>query len=514
MSRVFISYRHVKPDDDLASFLEKHLSSKGHQVFIDNQILIGTKWVEEIERQIRAAEHFVVLLSKDSIRSDMVRQEVKLAHELMRQHQLTILPIRVAFFGELPLDLASLLNPIQYALWEQGAPFETIGAQILAAIERATALPISGKSNEEEASVAGMQSLFEATEAVGAPLPQADPRLVPRLELETGTIKLDSPFYIRRQSDDEMLQQVSRIGTTTVVKGPRQMGKSSLLARAMAAVQQNQQKALYLDFQFVDSDQLTNLDSLLRYLCRKFARAFKTATKPDEFWDNSLGAKDNLTDFIEEAILAETPSPIWVLFDEADRVFNFPYRDDFFATLRGWHNLRAIREHWRRFNLVIAHSTEPYLWIQDINQSPFNVGYPIRLTDFNFDQVAELNLKHGTPLKTSDEIQQLLILLGGQPFLVRLALYLLATNRWSLAELQNLMTDDFGPFGDHLRRFVWGLQRNPALKESLRQILRHQKCDDEMHFLRLRAVGLIKGEARDAVAMRCQLYEQYFKNHL
>jgi hypothetical protein len=54
MSKVFISYRHVKPDEDLASFLEKYLSSRGHQVFIDNQILVGTKWVEEIERQIRA----------------------------------------------------------------------------------------------------------------------------------------------------------------------------------------------------------------------------------------------------------------------------------------------------------------------------------------------------------------------------------------------------------------------------------------------------------------------------
>lgn len=253
---------------------------------------------------------------------------------------------------------------------------------------------------------------------------------------------------------------------------------------------------------------------MLQYLCRKFARTFKTATKPDEFWDNSLGAKDNLTDFIEEAILADTSSPIWIFFGEADRVFNFPYRDDFFATLRGWHNLRAIRENWRRFNLVIAHSTEPYLWIQDINQSPFNVGYQIRLADFNFDQVEELNLKQGSPLKTGDEIQQLLSLLGGQPFLVRLVLYLLATNRWSLAALQNLMTNDFGPFGDHLRRFIWGLQRNPALKESLRQILRHQKCDDEMHFLRLRAVGLIKGETRDTVAMRCRLYEEYFENHL
>ena len=81
MSKVFISYRHVKPDEDLAMFLENFLRTRGHEVFIDRRMLVGTKWVDEIERQIKAAKFFIVLLSKDSIRSEMVQQEVTLAHE-------------------------------------------------------------------------------------------------------------------------------------------------------------------------------------------------------------------------------------------------------------------------------------------------------------------------------------------------------------------------------------------------------------------------------------------------
>jgi TIR domain len=112
VTQVFISYRHISPDQDLAGFLEGYLKSRGIEVFIDTQMLVGDKWVEEIERRIRASSFFVALLSADSNRSDMVRQEVELAHSLPN---CAILPVRVAFDGALPYDLASYLNRIQYA---------------------------------------------------------------------------------------------------------------------------------------------------------------------------------------------------------------------------------------------------------------------------------------------------------------------------------------------------------------------------------------------------------------
>ena len=512
MSRVFVSYRHVSPDQDLAVFLTSYLESRGASVFIDTQILTGVEWVKEIERQIRAADFFVVLLSKDSIRSHMVRQEVELAHELAQTpgSRFTILPIRVAYQGALPYDLGAYLNPIQHALWKEGDAYELIADQIARAIESHIALPQPGRSNEEEASPAGIQDLANATEGAGAPLPAADPRFM----LETGAVKFASPFYVRRKADSQFETQVQSHGTTTIVKGPRQMGKSSLLTRADVAAQHQRQPAFYLDFQFIDTPQLASLESLLRYLARRFARFFKTTIKPDPFWDEGLGAKDNLTDFIEEALLSGATSPILFLFDEADRIFNQPYRDDFFATVRGWHNLRARKECWNHLNLVIAHSTEPHLWIQDPNQSPFNVGFHIRLDDFDLSHVSELNAKHGHPLKTTAEVQALLDLVGGQPYLVRQSLYTLVTNRWSIPELKREATSDTGPFGDHLRRFLWSLQNNQKLKKALRQALDGGQCSDEVHFQRLSAAGLLKGDTRDSVQMRCQLYRDYFGKHL
>ena len=130
----------------------------------------------------------------------------------------------------------------------------------------------------------------------------------------------------------------------------------------------------------------------------RLARDLKTSHKVADCWNNLLGAKDSATDFIEDAILSGQEVPVILFLDEADRVFSYPYRNDFFALLRYWTNRRANAVRWDRFNLVVAHSTDPVLWIDDITQSPFNVGNPIRLADLDLSQLAELGRRYGLDL--------------------------------------------------------------------------------------------------------------------
>lgn len=512
MSRVFISYRHVYPDQEIARFLAAHLTANRIEVFTDKQISVGTKWADEIGRQIKASDYFVVLLSKQSILSDMVRQEVKLAHGLTQEagRRFVILPVRVDFEGELPYDLGAYLDPIHFLLWKEGDDLSIAGGHILAAIEQSAELPHSGRAEREGASRLGVEELASVTEGVGAPLPSADHRIVS----ETGTVSPNSPFYIERKADSQLLRQVIAEGTTTVVKGARQIGKSSLLARAYSTALGRDEKAFYLDFQLVDVQPLETLDALLLYLARKLARALRVEPKPDAFWDSSLGAKENLTEYIDEVLLPGAGSPLHLLLDEVDLLFTRPYRDQFFATLRGWHNLRATREAWNRLNIVIAHSTEPYLWIQDINQSPFNVGLSIRLDDFSHAEVMELNARYGGRRRGNEEMRLLTGLLGGHPFLLRQALFTLASSNMSVRELLDVAASETGPFGDHLRRYVWFMQQSEGLRRVLREVLRRNACDSEADFQRLKAAGLVKGETRHALQMRCRLYSDYFRKHL
>ena len=468
--------------------------------------MVGEKWTEEIEHHIRTSDFFIVLLSQESIRSEMVVEEVKRAYERTKPptDSLTILPVRVAFRGDLPYDLAAYLGRIQYASWGKGASFKAIGDQLVAAIEKRVALPEGDTSEKHDFSEEGIQDLADEK---AAPLPSMDPRL-------TGAVQPDSPFYIERAADAVVLNQVRGEGTTTIIKGARQMGKSSLLARANAAARAQQRQIFYLDFQLLDDAELESLKLLFQSLAYGIEKAFNTPVKARAFWDDFLGVKQNLTNFIEHAVLSRADTPVVFLLDEVDRVFDHPYRDDFFSTLRVWHNRRATQKTWNNLNLVIAHSTDPNLWIQDMSQSPFNVGRRVELNDFDEAQVATLNERYRSPLQSDREIQALMDLTGGQPYLVQMALYTLAENNWSLQDLQAVASDERGPFIDHLRWYLWRLQRNEALRQSLKEILNQGACEDEVHFQRLRAGGLVKGTSHRAARIRCQLYADYLQGRL
>ena len=139
-SRIFISYRHREPDEKLARFIAKSLEDRGHHVFMDIRMPVGTNWVNKIEDEIKAADFFIVLLSRESIRSEMVRQEVKLAHGFYKEKGLQILPVRVAFRGELPYDLGAYLDTIQYTIWDEATPYDILGQQIIDAVEKSVPL--------------------------------------------------------------------------------------------------------------------------------------------------------------------------------------------------------------------------------------------------------------------------------------------------------------------------------------------------------------------------------------
>jgi len=339
-------------------------------------------------------------------------------------------------------------------------------------------------------------------------------KLTDQFEIEKGAVKFDSPFYIRRKADAELQKQIRGWGTTTVIKGSGQMGKSSLLVRANREALNIKQKSCLIDFHSIDNSDMVNLETLFRYLVRRITFEFKLSIKLEDYWEEYLGAKHNLTQIIEDTMISKTKSPIHFLFDNVDAVFKFPYRDDFFSTIRVWHNLRAVNKKWDFLNIVIAHSTAPYLYIKDIDRSPFNVAYSISLDDFNFEQVSEMNKNYGFPLKENSEIEKLMKLVGGHPYLIRIALYTLAANNCNLEQLKEVAIKASGPFRSHLSEYVRLLQENKELKKALRQVLSRGACDDEASFQSLWAAGLVKGETRQIIQMRCQLYHDYFQNHL
>src|SRR5262249_11839338 len=155
--------------------------------------------------------------------------------------------------------------------------------------------------------------------------------------------------------DEGVLRLSELMGRTVLVKGPRQVGKTSLLARiARHVAALSGRRVVYLDFQLIDTAHLGSLKTLALYLGNRIARILRTAISPIAVWDDLLGAPDSLTDFLEQAVLISNTNVV-LIFDEADRIFEYDFRNAFFAMIRAWHNRRASHVAWQQLSIYIAH---------------------------------------------------------------------------------------------------------------------------------------------------------------
>ncbi len=502
-AHIFISYkRDVAPDETVALELHRVLS-QAHEVAIDQSMLVGTKWQEWIDAQLQKADFLIVLLSEASVKSEMVMREVQKAHKLAyQQGKPKILPVRLAYQQPFQYPLSEYLNEINWAFWRDEK--DTLG--LIAELQQAISggeLSINTQTLKEK--------LLQPSQAetLPSPTPMAQP-----LELPEGTMDPESKFYVERSSDGVALETIQQQGVTITIKGPRQMGKSSLLIRTMNVARYFQKRVVFLDFQFFDKAALLDTDRFYRQFCQWLSLKLRLADQTEQWWKlyGSMGNPLTCTYYLQDYLLAELNSPIVLAMDEVESMFGTPFRTDFFGMLRGWHNSRAMEPIWKQLDLALVTSTEPYQLIEDLNQSPFNVGQVIDLADFSLEQVADLNHRHGNPFSTK-QLNKLMDLLHGHPYLVRRALYLVASGRISVDELFKRSLDERGPFGDHLRYHLSRVYDHKTLVNGLLQVFNSQTCPDERVFFRLRGAGLIRREEQKVVP-RCQLYEAYFQEHL
>ena len=98
-------------------------------------------------------------------------------------------------------------------------------------------------------------------------------------------------------------------------------------------------------------------------------------------------------------------------------------------------------------------------------------------------------------------------------FLLRRALFLVASARTTFEDLLGSASDERGPFGDHLRYHLFRIYKKPQLVAGLLQVLNHQRCDDEETFWRLRGAGLVR-RTHGQDLPRNGVYATYFREHL
>lgn len=330
-------------------------------------------------------------------------------------------------------------------------------------------------------------------------------------EFPEGQVPLDSAFYVERpRVEAECYRTIAHLGALIRIKAPRRMGKTSLMARILDQAAQQGYRIVPLSFQMADKAIFQDLDKFLQWFCASVALGLQLPNRLADYWDQLFGSKVCCKMYFEQYLLAETVQPLVLGLEEVDCLFQYPdLADEFFGLLRAWHEEAKNRDIWKKLRLVVAHSTEVYIPL-NVNKSPFNVGLPIQLQPFTSEQVQDLVRRHGLDW-SSQQVEQLMALVGGYPYLVRIALYHIRHQNLTLEQLWHSPTSA-GIYSDHLQQQLWNLQQHPELVAAFAKVVT-TLTPVELNLaeaFRLQSMGLVHMHGNQ-VTPSCKLYCQYFR---
>lgn len=336
------------------------------------------------------------------------------------------------------------------------------------------------------------------------------------LEFPSGPVPLNSSLYIERPPiEEQAFSDVLKPGSLIRIKAPRLMGKTSLLRRIVAHGKKHQLHTITLRFNRADRTIYQNLDTFLRWFCANISYQLSLAPNLDACWNPEIGSKMSCSAYIEDYVLEQIEGNVLIALDEMNDLFQHPeISSEFLPLLRTWYEDARESSGWQRIRWVLAHATDVYVPLK-LNQSPFNVGLPIKLPSFSLEQVQDLALRHGLSWAERDSSQSKLSLLlqvvSCRPGLVRLALYALARYDLSLNQLIEEAPTQSGIYSDHLRELLAALYLHTDLQAAFQKVIRTDTpvTLEPITAYRLESLGLIILNKNQA-SPSCELYRQYF----
>jgi hypothetical protein len=348
---------------------------------------------------------------------------------------------------------------------------------------------------------------------------------LPELEYPEGQVPLNSPFYVERPPiEQRCYEEIKKPGSLIRIKAPQHIGKSSLLARILQEAENQGNRTVEIDFQLVEEEFFSDFNKFLHWFCDTVAEGVagndrelleKLLRQLDEHWKTGQrsGYMKACKNYFERYLFPQINQPLVLGLEAVDRLFAYPkiYKD-FFGLLRVVHEEAKRRDIWKQLRLVLAYSTEVYAYGPvDINQSPFNVGLALDLPEFTHEQVKDLAQRH--QLNWSDtEVEKLMGLVSGHPFLVRLALYKIARQEINLAEFLQTAATAQGIYSRHLQHLEEILQQQPELQAAMEEVA---SSDNPVNLptairFKLHSIGLVHLHGNE-VTPRCEVYRQYFR---
>ncbi len=516
-------YDHKKPEqegrlrlDDPEDWVRREitLAFKNNRIviplLIDGAELPNEKWLQRCGLERLLVPQTIPLRSKD-YKNDFQTIKTTLAEKSVLSDKLTNYPSTTKIEAAKKRDMK---QPVSFSSEDDLAEISIDGDPIEEPIrlrEIFTVPDLEGTLTSKPIDSAGSKPDSHSEHLSKATINLEDPN---------GPVPLPSNLYIERPPvETDCYRELNRLGALIRLNAARQMGKSSLMSRVLMHGRKEGYHCVSINFQEADPEVFESSGHFLRWFCTVITEELNINVSIDEaietIWkDERLGNKLKCTTFFKRHLLQQVEKPLVLCLDEVDIVFRHQkVSQDFFSLLRTWYENGRNQEIWQKLRLVISHSREVYPTL-NFNESPFNVGMPVSLPEFSIQQVEVLAVRQGLSFSTED-LHKLTDMIGGHPYLVRIALYKLVREQLSLAKLIRVAPTEEGPYRGHLRRHLTTVEEDQELTTALKIVVSKDEpvVIDSNEAFQLTSMGLVKRRG-NAVEPLCNLYRQYFKERL
>lgn len=344
-----------------------------------------------------------------------------------------------------------------------------------------------------------------------------------------GTLDPDSPSYLVREADRQLYAHLSE-GEYCYVLNSRQVGKSSLMTRIARLLEDEGVATATVDLSTIGGDEAGPwYFGVLYDILAELSLPFDL----ESWWEKRArqSPAHRFREAFSELVLDGTEGSVVIFVDEIDKTLELPFTDDFFGAIRGFYNARSRTPAFRRLSFVLLGVASPGELVKDARNTPFNVGVPIELGDFDRAQARPLLAGLGVAGDAAETaLREVLEWTDGHPYLTQKLLK--ALSRLDPAELANatieasverLVEDIFLAAGrrrqehnfDDIRRRL--CSDPPELRRKqlklYRTALRELPLRDEPQSLpvsRLKLTGLVKATGGGLLRVRNRIYARVF----
>ena len=337
-----------------------------------------------------------------------------------------------------------------------------------------------------------------------------------------GTLRYDSPSYIRRPADEELFQAALR-GEFCYVLTARQMGKSSLMVRTACRLQENGRQTAIIDLTRIGTGM--KAEQWYLGLLMSLATQLNLQTNPRTWWQahENLGPVQRFVNFLHEIVLVEAKQRVVIFIDEIDTTLNLDFSDDFFASIRSLYNARASDPSYQRLTFVLLGVAIPADLIKDRRRTPFNIGFPIDLRDFQRKdaQVLQEGLERIYPTHGKQIFDRIFYWTRGHPYLTQKLCAIVASRpgRWTTKQVDLLVNRIFFSEDSQREANVQFIRRSIAASPQRRDLLNlYQKIYEDKSIVEdersreqneLKLFGLVVAENGN-LQIRNPIYQQVF----